>query len=65
MKLKPALQEMLKGKSFQERDELLYQVSRSAPGIHKIFFVRERQLFEQLSMKMRKFNYVLTRNKTL
>ena len=31
----------------------------------KKFFVRERQLFEQkLSMKMRRFNYWLTRNKT-
>ena len=34
-------------------------------GIQKIFFVRKRQLFEQkLSMKMRRFNYWLTRNKT-
>ena len=34
-------------------------------GLQKIFFVRKRQLFEQkLSMKMHKFNYWLTRNKT-
>ena len=34
-------------------------------GLHKIFFVHERQIFEQkLSMKVRKFNYWLTRNKT-
>ena len=35
------------------------------PELHKIFFVRERQLFEhKLSMKVRQFNYWLIRNKT-
>ena len=34
-------------------------------GLHNFFFVHERQFFEQkLSMKVRKFSYWLTRNKT-